>query len=184
MVPSENRGPRREHSRRDQHGKPEEADPQGPDGEVGKVAAVDDRQAHTHHRHADQAAVTPGWLGGRSRGAGEALSEERKALCTAPATHTTTTTPTHTAMPTAASTSAASGSVGSVKRRHDDVRHCNHHSSSMSEVPRSVSFLAKTGVVEVPTPKAFEQSAAKGRHSHRAALTAPKAADQRTLVRP
>ena len=54
----------------------------------------------------------------------------------------------------------------------------------MSEVPRSMSFLLETGVVEVPTPKAFEKSAAKGRHSHRAALTAPKAADQRTLGRP
>ena len=51
-------GPQREHSRRDQHGKPEDPDPQGPDGQVGKVAAVDDRQAHTHHRHADQATVT------------------------------------------------------------------------------------------------------------------------------
>jgi hypothetical protein len=43
------------------------------------------------------------------------------------------------------------------------------------------SIFLKT---EVRTPKAFEKSAAKGRHSHRAALTAPKAANQRTLGRP
>ena len=44
-----------------------------------------------------------------------------------------------------------------------------------------MSFFLKT---EVPTPKAVEKSASKGRHSHRAALTAPNAADQTTLGRP
>jgi hypothetical protein len=44
-----------------------------------------------------------------------------------------------------------------------------------------VSLFPKT---ELPTPKAVENSAAKGHHSHRATLTAPNAADQRTLGRP
>jgi hypothetical protein len=51
-------GPQRKHSRSDQHGKPEDPDPQHPHDHAVKVATADDRQARAHHRHADQGAIT------------------------------------------------------------------------------------------------------------------------------
>jgi hypothetical protein len=51
-------GPQRQHGRDDQHGKPEDPDPQGPDGQAVEVAATDNRQAETRYRQADQATIT------------------------------------------------------------------------------------------------------------------------------
>jgi hypothetical protein len=52
------RGPQREPGRSGQYGESEDPDPRAPHGQAVKVAAADNRQARTHHRHADQAAIS------------------------------------------------------------------------------------------------------------------------------